>query len=219
MKDYLKLMFVALALAMCSLHSAALTVRNDTLYIYDTWQQMFDNTPTKMMVNPLLDIVSSHEIHIVIGNEIAEQNFMDNHLAVTLGDSIWLLSSGYLKRYFKGDVKRLNGFIPVFFNEKAAFVTQIGKLSLKDCLIGSDIVSEYTNSSVDYYDIDFVKREVRKVSASRLKELLKSYHDLQMRYVGMKDYKKHHIVEEYYFKYIDRVTDDLSRPGILDIVN
>ena len=218
--NYLRLLLLPLVLMLCSLHSAALEVTHDTLYIYDTWQQMLDKTPTRYIVNPLLDVVSRCEIIIIVtGNEKLNQRFIDDHLAVALGDSIWLLSSTYLKNNFKGDVKHLKGFIPVFFNEKAAFITQIGKLSLKDCLIGSDVYLEYTNSSVDYYNIDFVKREVKKVSVGNLKELLKPYHDLQVRYEGMKDYKKHHIVEEYYFKYIDRVTEDLSRPGILDIVN
>ena len=44
------------------------------------------------------------------------------------------------------------------------------------------------------------------------------YHDLQVRYEGMKDYKKPEIIEDYFYKYIDRVTGDFMKPYILDLV-
>lgn len=218
MKTYIKLTLIVLATVMCTMRSAALTVTNDTLYIYDTWQQMLDKTPKKMVINPLFDVVSPHEIYIVTGNEKLDRKLIDDHLAISMGDSIWLLSTTYLKKHFTGDVKHLNGYAPVFFNGKAAYITQQGKLSLKDCLIGSAVDFEYTSHAADYYNIDFVNREVKKVTPDNLSELLNAYHDLQMRYEGMKDYKKHEIVEDYYFKYIDRLTQDVMRPNILDII-
>ena len=136
MKSCLKILLLVLAIAMCPLHSAALTEDNDTLFIYDTWQEMLYGTPEKMIINPLYEVATPHEIYIVTGDERLDYKLVDEHLAISFGDSIWLISSTYLKRNFKGDVKRLNGYIPVFFNDKAAFITQLGKLSVKDILIG-----------------------------------------------------------------------------------
>ena len=44
------------------------------------------------------------------------------------------------------------------------------------------------------------------------------YHDLKVRYEGMKDYKKRYIIEDYFYKYIDRASQDFMRPYILDLV-
>jgi hypothetical protein len=71
---------------------------------------------------------------------------------------------------------------------------------------------------VDYYYIDFKNGRVRKVTHNYLSELLEDYHDLQMRFEGMKDYKKRYMVEEFFFRYIERVTDDVMQPYILDLV-
>ena len=60
---------------------------------------------------------------------------------------------------------------------------------------------------------------MRKVNHSYLSELLEDYHDLQMRYEGMKDYKKQYIIEDYFFKYIDRATGDVMHPYILELVD
>ena len=38
-----------------------------------------------------------------------------------------------------------------------------------------------------------------------------------MRYEGMKDYKKREIIEDYFFKYIDRASQDVMHPYILDL--
>ena len=71
---------------------------------------------------------------------------------------------------------------------------------------------------VDYYYIDFQNKEVIKITPSSLSELLEDYHDLQMRYEGMKDYKKRDIMMDYFFKYIDRAQQDCMKPYILDVM-
>ncbi len=58
---------------------------------------------------------------------------------------------------------------------------------------------------------------MKRVTHEYLSELLEDYPDLQMRYEGMKDYKKREIIEDYFFKYIDRATEDIMRPYILDL--
>ena len=40
-----------------------------------------------------------------------------------------------------------------------------------------------------------------------------------MRYEGMKDYKKRPIIEDFFFQFVDRATEDLMRPFILDLTD
>ena len=75
-----------------------------------------------------------------------------------------------------------------------------------------------TGDKLEYYYIDFVNREVLRVTPKVLSDLLEDYHDLQMRYEGMKDYKKSEIIEDYFFKYIDRAVNDVMRPSVLDLM-
>ena len=60
---------------------------------------------------------------------------------------------------------------------------------------------------MNYYYIDFINRKVIKVTPEALVDLLEDYHDLQMRYEGMKDYRKRYMIQEYFFKFVDREPD------------
>ena len=59
---------------------------------------------------------------------------------------------------------------------------------------------------------------MERVTPKYLSHLLEDYQDLLMRYEGMKNYKKPEIIEDYFFKYIDRYTEDLMTPLIVDLV-
>ena len=216
MKNRLKFI-VLLAIASMSLCTTAQTVPNDTLYFYKTWQQMLDMQPPAYIVNPIIFPETPFEVYIETGYEEANETIENDYLALSQGDSIWLINSKFIKNYFKGDVKGLNGYIPVFFNDKVAYLTANGPLKVKDILFGNDVdgVTSYTQA---FYYIDFENRTVRHVTHSYLSELLSEYHDLQMRYEGMKDYKKQEIIEDYFYKFIDRATEDIMRPYILDLV-
>ena len=74
------------------------------------------------------------------------------------------------------------------------------------------------DDTADFYYFDFVNRRVIKITPESLTGLLEDYHDLQMRYEGMKDYKKRYIIEDYFYKYIDRASEDILRPYIVDLV-
>ena len=58
-----------------------------------------------------------------------------------------------------------------------------------------------------------------RVTPEVLSRLLEDYHDLQMRYEGMKDYKKRPVIEDFFFQFVDRATEDLMRPFILDLTD
>lgn len=205
------------ALAVTSYHAVAQTEPHDTVYFYSTWEHIMAQTPDALIEDPWIDPITPYEIIIEVADDRMNELIQDHHIAATIGDSIWLINSEYLKREFKGDAKKLYAFVPFFYNDKVAYAVYNGNFSIKDILFGSGEGPDYT-AGMDYYYIDFVNRKVRKVTHSVLSELLEDYHDLQMRYEGMKDYRKRHIIEDYFFKYIDRATQDVMRPYILDVM-
>ena len=217
MKYRFRYLLFMLVVTLCSLHSAAEETPNDTVYFYDTWQQMLYMEPMGMAVNPPLYAITPYEVYFDSGDIELDQLMEKQHLAISIGDSIWLISSHILKEHFKGDVKNLSGFVPVFFNEKVAYLTY-NSVSLKDILFGNYYQEDENRYRMDFYYIDFINRVVKKVTPSYLSELLEDYHNLQMRYEGMKDYKKQHIIQDYFYKFVDQATQDFMRPYILDLV-
>lgn len=216
MRNWLRNIVLAVA-ALASFQGVAQTEPHDTVYFYNTWEQILTQTPAAVILDPWIDPITPYEVIIETADENYNQIIWDEHIAATIGDSIWLINSEYLQREFKGDVKRLNAFVPFFFNDKVAYAISVGSLSVKDILFGTD--DSYYSGEVDYYYFDFFNHKVLKITPAVLIDLLEDYHDLQMRYEGMKDYKKRHIIEDYFFKYIDRATQDVMRPYILDLMN
>ena len=210
-------MIIAALVLFVSKQSWGLTVSHDTVYVYSTWQQMFEQSPEKLLIDPIIETISPYELEIYPSRK---SESISKCVAVTLGDSIWLINSWYLKLHFNGEVDKLNGFLPLFFNEKVAYFLQGNlKVTMLDLLFG--VVDEYAEDAefeYNFYYIDFLNHKVSKVTPEVLTELLGEYHDLQLRYEGMKDYKKMKIIEDFFYKYIDRATSDLMRPYILDLV-
>jgi len=218
MKNRLKCIVLA-AIASLSLCAGAQVTGEigDTIYFYKTWEQMLYLQPSAYIVNPIIIAETPFEVYIETGYDETNEAIQKEYLAMSQGDSIFLINSNYVKDFFKGDVKAMNGFIPIFFNDKVAYLTANGPVTVKDILFGNN-VDGVTSYSQAFYYMDFVNRTVKHVTHSYLSELLEDYHDLQMRYEGMKDYKKRHIIEEFFYKYIDRATQDSMRPYILDLV-
>lgn len=193
----------------------------DTVYFYDTWEQMLNFTPDAVIIDPVIETRSPYELYVDACDDNINDLISNKHIALSLGDSIWLVNSKYLKRQFKGDTKMLNGYVPVFFNDKVAYVTYVRydewSVSLNDYLFGEVGYDGAIKKVVNYCYIDFMRRKVLKVDHSVLSNLLDGYHDLLMRYEGMKDYKSPEIIEEYFLKYVDRATEDIMRPNIVDL--
>jgi hypothetical protein len=216
MKNWLKFILLALV-ASCSMQAHA-EEPHDTIYFYDNWAQIMYMEPSGGFMDPFIALYTPYEIGIETGVERIDQAIRRTHIAATIGDSIWLINSEYLKREFVGDTKKLREFMPFFFSDKVAYITYVGEgdnLDLKHILFG-DTEIDY-EEIVDYYFIDFQHKKVVKITPSSLSELLEDYHDLQMRYEGMKDYKKREIMLDYFFKYIERANQDVMKPYILDL--
>ena len=216
MKNRFRNIMLMVACSM-SLLAVAQTEPLDTVYFYRTWAEMLNVAPSAYIVNPFIDVYSDCEIYIETGDEETNKLIEDEYIAFSRDNAVWLLNSKYLKKNFKGDVRGHQGFVPVYFNDKTAFITSYGPVSVKEVLFGNSDDGT-TMSNMDYFYIDFVTSTVHRVTNEYLSHLLEDYHDLQMRYEGMKDYKKRYIIEDYFFKYIDRATDDVMHPNILDLV-
>lgn len=223
MRNWLTIPLLVALAALLPFHATAQDEIQDTVYFYTSWEHMLELTPEAVVVNPMIDPITPFEVYIETEDDRYNTRISEDFIAATLGDSIWLINSDCLKRQFKGDAKKLNGFIPVFFNEKVAYLVYAGmgnrKVSLLDVLFGVDEYDTTMEFNVDYYYIDFLNRKVIKITPSTLSELLAEYHDLQMRYEGMKNYKDSEIIEDYFFKYIDRASQDFMRPYIVDLVD
>ena len=218
MKTCSKYLMAIVLVASCALQCAAESNPIDTVYIYNSWEQMLYREPMAMLVNPEIVAYSPFSVNILTDNEdVINQVNEEGHAAISIGDSIWLANSDYIKQDFKGDVRGFVGYVPLFFTEKVAYLTYPAELSVKEIIFGEDVSEDARR--VDYYNIDFEKMTVKKVTHKHLSDLLEDYHDLQMRYEGMKDYKKNEIIEYFYFQYLERATGDIFKPYIVDLVD
>lgn len=219
MKSGLRHIFLFLVVTASAVAGHA--VPQDTVYLYNTWEQMLNLTPVAVIVDPIIETISPYELYVDACDDDINELICNEHIALSLGDSIWLVNSNHLKRNFKGDTGKLYGYVPVFFNDKVAYVTYAPfddwSVSLNDYLFGEVSYDGAIKIVVDYFYIDFMRHKVLKVNHSVLSSLLDDYHDLQMRYEGFKDYKKPEIIEDYFLKYVDRATEDLMRPRIVDL--
>ena len=199
MKTWLKYISMV-AVALIGFNSTA----NGKVLFFDTWNQVFNLESVGYVFDKSIIMESPFELYFL--NERGDYNdtYIEDHMVALWNDTTWLINSKYLKKNFSGDGGMMRGFVPFYFNKRVAYAVYM------------PFVDSYYN--VEFYYIDFQNVEVRKVSHKYLLDLLKDYPDLRMRYEGMKDNKKHPIMEEYFFQYIDRATDDIMRPCILDLI-
>ena len=223
---------VVLLVAVASLRAVAVEYPHDTVYFYNSWEQMFYQEPVSMLVDPFFVVYSPFQMSFEIDDEKMNYVINSKYMFAALGDSIVYINSSYLKHCFDGDVNLLAGYIPLMFNDKVAYFI-FGGYPYRDAFeeyhyyngrytyTMARIAQERTLVQITwyFYYIDFEHRKVLKVNHNVLSDLLKDYHDLQMRYEGMKDYKKNEIIEDYFFRYIDRATSDVMHPYILDLVD
>lgn len=177
--------------------------------------------PEAVITDPIIENVTPFEIYVDACNVAANDMIKNNHIALSLGDSIWLVNSNYLKCDFKGDTRSLHGYVPVFFNDKVAYITYTTSnewsVTLNDYLFGEVSYDGNSRRLLEYYYIDFLRGKVLKVDHSVLCDLLNEYPDLLVLYEGMKDNKKPEIIGEFFLRYVDRATEDIMRPYILDL--
>lgn len=220
MKAVIINIMMLVALATTSFHVVAQSEPHDTVYFFKTWNQMLKLKPKVMVIDPVIQQNSHDEFEFIAVDPKLTQTMANKYIAARIGDGDWLINSEYLKMCFEGDVRRLNGYIPLFFNDKMAFAVRAAICGWP--VPASDIIFYGAEDEGEpfyrpyFYYLDFARGKVTLVTQSSLAGLLEDYHDLKMRYEGMRDYKNPEIIEDYFYRYIDRISQDDSRPRILD---
>lgn len=219
MEKSIRYWLMTIALAICSLHCVALgiDVKKDTISFYSTWRQMLNKQPVFTMTEPDVKVYSQYDIYIASVDSINDK-INNQYIALSVGDSIWMINSVYIRKNFEGDVQYFDRYIPVIFNDKVAVVMASAPLTIKELFDGTG-EREGGNYTTAYFFLDFENRWIDRVTHTFLIDLLKDYHDLLMRYEGMRDYKKPHIIEDFLLRYIDRVEQDVTRPCIVDLID
>ena len=228
MRDWLR-HITLIVIAMASLNATAFTERDDsvsfnhdweqmlerksidTVYFYHSWEQMLNVAPDTMIVNPMIDVCTPYEVYIETGERAFDKKIRLDYIAASLNDGFWLMNSKYLKDAFGCRRNNIQGYVPVFFGDKSAYV------------VSQDIENvpgfNITCLKERIYYIDFVKRKVTKINSKSLNKLLEDYRDLQIRFENMKDSDSDRVLKVFFLMYIDRANEDSSRPDILELMN
>ena len=203
---YIALLTVAVAFSQTVTAQEAEAEHRDTIYFFETWEQMLMNTPASIYDFPDELPPEPDEIHFHLEDDSLAHFVNDKYMAAALGDSIWYINTRYLKDKFNLGTLTKQGYLTLFFNEKVAYLLVF-------------YIYPYEGYDVFYYYLDFQNRKVLEVDQKVLSALLEDYPDLQMRYEGMKYNKKTDIIIDYFLKFIDRASTDVLRPDILDLVD
>lgn len=206
-REHLLRAIVVALVAMVALRGAAAEEVHDTVYFYNTWEQMLMDRPAAMFIDPVISVMPPYfnDFKIVMPEDQWNVMIRDKFIAAQAG-SIWLINSTYLKRSFGWESCVQGSYVTLFFNDKVAYVDY-----------------EWPNNGWydrDFFYIDFKQRKLVQLMPASLSALLNEcgYYDLRMRYEGMKNYKSVDVIDDFFFQYIDRVTQDTNMPGILDYV-
>lgn len=204
---------VLFVLVVFAFQAQAMEEPEDTVYFYGSWEQMLDMEPDTMIVAPLIDYFSPFEVYVKTTNKKFNKRIDKEYIAATICDTTWLINSNYLKKYFKGDAKKLHGYTPLFFNDITAYticeeymIAEVGDIS-------------YTVTSTYNYYIDFKQHKVIRIDEESLSNLLNEFPDLRRRYESMKDNNRQSVINYYFLEYIDRISDDPMQPYIIDQIS
>ncbi|MBR5102659.1 MAG: hypothetical protein IK092_06000, partial [Muribaculaceae bacterium] len=198
----------------------------DIMLVYSTWERVFDDNPDTLLTNPSIKLYSPYEFEVepADSNDKALKKYI-NHGALALydvNDNVWLVNSRRLKDEFKGDAKKLDNYVPLYFSAKIAFVKyldcspSLGSMLLDmffNGIMSLDTAVDYSNDDdANFFLIDFDAHEIKRVDHKKLQSLLEPYTDLLRRYTTMKNYKETYIINDYFLEYVNRLNEDPSVP-------
>ena len=199
-----------IVVAMASFNAMADEAADDMVCLYNSWEQMFLMEPDTVLVNPMVDICTPYEVYIETGERKLDKKIRMDYIAASLGNNTWVINSEYLKKAFRCRRNNIQGYVPVFFTDKTAFVTS------------RDIEEvpgfEITQFKERYFYIDFESRNVTKITSKSLNRLLEDYSDLQQRFAGMNDGDDDRVLKTFFLLFIERASEDPARPDILDLM-
>lgn len=217
--------FVIAIVAIMAALAATAESGADSLFVYRSWQSIFNQRADTIVVNPDFEVRSPFDLDFVPAEKPVRNMLKQSAVAVAVGDSTWYISSYWIKRNFKGDCSHFSRFVPLYFSAKIAFVQFLrngptfgGVLLnvLVDGFTGMDtgvgMGDMYNGKPAPFYHLDFATMTVHKVDSDYLLGLLDAYPDLKRRYVMMKDYTETSMTNEFFLEYVNRLGMDESVP-------
>ncbi len=218
MKTKIFFIIVALAVTMQAVADGSVT---DSLTVYKSWDAVFDCHPDTVLHQVDVEVYTPYDFKITPHGKAVKKMLKQEAQVVTLGDSLWLVNSDYLKREFKGDCKHFSRFVPLYFSTRIAFVQwQRGEPTVGGALLnmlvgglfGVDAeigMSDYYHGRMaPFYLIDFEHKRVEKVDYKFLLTLLDDYRDLRRRFEQMRDREEQYMINEFFLEYVERINSD-----------
>mgnify|MGYP007069841332 CR=1 FL=1 len=198
----------------CLLLTYALMARatddQDSLYVYASLADVIEGVHSAVVVDPIIEAESPWEVYFGCDNPKIDKMITYEAVAVALGDSVWMLNTRYLNRYFRGSWGTISGYVPMLFNDK---VLMFEYATLTRDVFGN-VMDDPANITPDLYWVDLEDKAVYYINNKTLSVLLERYHDLQMRYDGMKDRKKRRVINYFLNELIERMDNDPDVPTL-----
>lgn len=187
-------------------------LRHDSLYVYQSWEHIFDGEVDFIIVNPDILTHTPFDVEFDAVKNDLRKIVNDIAVAVSVGDSLWYINSKWIKKNFKGDCKGFRDYVPLYFSAKIAFV-QWGK-QFRKFTVNDDDNIDYSATPPEgkLYLLDFETGIVELIDSDKLSQLLTPYHDLRRRYEMMHDYDKTYVINDFFLQYVGRINNDPDVP-------
>lgn len=204
----------------------------DTVKVYNSWHSIFYSSPDTMAINPNIEVYSPFKIKFKPtekDNKRLKKMIEKESIALSIGDSVWMINSRYIKEKFKGGYNDIfEDYVPLYFNDKIAFVqfiiTEISYLPYEIdnfyglyAGVGRDGIfyaGDYGYVAVPHFVIDFDRNEVFLVDRDYLLYLLERYPDMKRRFEMMQDQNEFYMINEFFWDYVERLGEDPYAPYI-----
>jgi hypothetical protein len=195
---------------------------------------VFFDGPDTLAVNPNIEINSPFNFRFKPTEKDSKplrKMIEKESVAVSIGDSVWLINSKYVKDSLQGEYNGIfENYVPLYFNEKIAFIqfipTEISYLpyEIEDfegviAGVGRDgiyNVGDYGYVAVPHFLIDLASKSLILVDRSYLLVLLEHYPDMKRRYEMMADQNEFYMINQFFWDYVDRISRDPYVPYLLD---
>jgi len=210
----------------------------DTLMVYNSWNSIFNDGPDTVAINPNVEIYSPFHYKFKptekdrkpLAKMIEKQS-----VAVSIGDSVWLVNSKYLRDSLSGAYNKFfQDYLPLYFNDKIAFFqflsTDISYLDveidnfegLQDYVgVGASSVLDYGYGVADvaHFVIDRESKNVFLVDRDYLLFLLDRYPDMKRRYEMMQGQNEFYLINQFFWDYVNRLEQESYVPTFEDYYN
>lgn len=202
----------------------------DTLWVYNSWNSLFYEGPDTMAVNPNVEYYSPFNIKFKVtekDNKILKKIVEKTSVVASIGDSVWMINSHYLRDSLSGPYNRVfENYVPLYFNEKIAFVqfinTEISYLPYEIDTFeglwagvgryGIFDAGDYGYVAVPHFVIDFSSKSLNLVDRNYLLFLLERYPDMKRRYEMMEDQNEYYMINQFFWDYVERISSDPTAP-------